>query len=323
MHALQARRPARDRQAVSLPVTATYLTGPPGSGDYGGPASLGILRIDSLVVAFLLLAAVDHLAVGGEGRAAGTSKVARGINPARWWEYSISASLMVVLIAMLAGITEVTALVALFGVNAAMILFGLAMERANLGREEVDWRPFVIWLYRRSGALDRDRRLQIVRRETEGEGVPGFVFAIFVLLFLLFNSFALNMWLQYRGRGRWADPLFAERVYLVLSLVAKSALAWLPAPVWRRTAVDFDDPGAYMAETRTIDRWHPPMSEDRGVMTRERLGVTLFLVAAASSFVLSIALWFTDNQDEAVFVGLWVPSILAAGGFWMVAVRTR
>jgi hypothetical protein len=58
-------------------------------------------------------------------------------------------------------------------------------------------------------------------------------------------------------------------------------------------------------------------------MTRDRLGVTLFLVAAAASFLLSIALWFTDNKDEAVFVGLWVPSILAAGGFWMVAVKTR
>jgi hypothetical protein len=58
-------------------------------------------------------------------------------------------------------------------------------------------------------------------------------------------------------------------------------------------------------------------------MTRDRLGVTLFLVAAAASFVLSIGLWFTDNNDEAVFVGLWVPSILAAGGFWMVAVKTR
>ena len=58
-------------------------------------------------------------------------------------------------------------------------------------------------------------------------------------------------------------------------------------------------------------------------MTRERLGVALFLVAAVLSFLLSIALWFTGNQDEAVFVGLWVPSILAAGGFWMAAVRTR
>ena len=58
-------------------------------------------------------------------------------------------------------------------------------------------------------------------------------------------------------------------------------------------------------------------------MTRQDLGVRLFLVAAVVSFLLSIALWFTDNRDEGVFVGLWVPSIFAAGGFWLAAVRTR
>ncbi len=56
--------------------------------------------------------------------------------------------------------------------------------------------------------------------------VPAFVFAIFVSLFVLFNSFAVNMALQYRRAGRWRDPFFSERVYILLSLVAKSALAW-------------------------------------------------------------------------------------------------
>ena len=58
-------------------------------------------------------------------------------------------------------------------------------------------------------------------------------------------------------------------------------------------------------------------------MDRHRLGIWLFVVAALVSFLLSITLWFTDNRDEGVFVGLWVPSILAAGGFWTTAVRTR
>ena len=56
-------------------------------------------------------------------------------------------------------------------------------------------------------------------------------------------------------------------------------------------------------------------------MDRYRLGVRLFLIAALTSFLLSIGLWFTDNRDEGVFVGLWVPSILAAGAFWISAVR--
>jgi hypothetical protein len=42
-----------------------------------------------------------------------------------------------------------------------------------------------------------------------------------------------------------------------------------------------------------------------------------FLVAAFASFVFSVTLWFagdTDlNRQQAIFVGLWVPSILALG----------
>jgi Heliorhodopsin len=211
--------------AVSLPVTITYLIGPPGAGDFGGPKELFDLRVDIAVAAFLLLATIDHLSVGTWGRRWYQRQVSRGINPARWWEYSISASLMVVLIAMLAGVREATALVALFGANAAMILFGLTMERVNVGSERVRWRPFIYgcligsvpWI-----AI----ALQLAVSQNETGNVPGFVIAIFVTLLLLFNSFAVSMWLQYRRRGRWADPLSAEKAYLVLSLVAKSALAW-------------------------------------------------------------------------------------------------
>ncbi|CAB4870355.1 unannotated protein [freshwater metagenome] len=212
--------------AATLPVTATYMLGPPGEGSYGGPTTLFDLRIDLAVAAFLLLAAVDHLAVAVRPlRPWYEANVARGMNPARWWEYSISASLMVVLIAMLSGMTEAVALVALFGVNASMILFGLVMERVNAGRERVDWRPFIFGCI--AGAVPWIAiGIQLIVSTTEGDGVPGFVVGIFFSLFVLFNTFAVNMWLQYRGRGRWSDPAFAERIYLILSLVAKSVLAW-------------------------------------------------------------------------------------------------
>tara|TARA_B110000438_G_C15344617_1_gene449427 strand:+ start:337 stop:480 length:144 start_codon:yes stop_codon:yes gene_type:complete len=36
------------------------------------------------------------------------------------------------------------------------------------------------------------------------------------------------------------------------------------------------------------------------------------LFASLISFVVSVVLWFvTDNRQEAIFVGIWVPSILA------------
>ena len=55
---------------------------------------------------------------------------------------------------------------------------------------------------------------------------PGFVYGIVISLFLLFNCFALVQWKQYRAKGKWAEYLYGERRYIVLSLVAKSALAW-------------------------------------------------------------------------------------------------
>lgn len=47
----------------------------------------------------------------------------------------------------------------------------------------------------------------------------------------------------------------------------------------------------------------------------------LLLAAAFLSFVFSIYLWFTGQRDEGLFVGLWVPSILAFGGFVRSALR--
>ena len=54
---------------------------------------------------------------------------------------------------------------------------------------------------------------------------------------------------------------------------------------------------------------------------RHRLGVALFLAAAGISFLLSVSLWFLGFRTEGVFVGLWVPSILAGGAFWITALR--
>lgn len=211
-------------EPVSLPVDGSFATNAPGAGQYGA-ADLFDLRIDLIVAVFLALAAADHLVVGTAARGWYERHIEEGQNPARWYEYSISASLMIVLIAMLTGVTNVVALLAIFGVNAAMILFGLVMERMNANREKVDWTPFVYGCI--VGAIPWICIvIQFVLAESNAGGAPGFVYGIFFSLFLLFNCFALNMWLTYRGRGRWKDPLFAERVYVLLSITAKTALAW-------------------------------------------------------------------------------------------------
>ena len=130
---------------------------------------------------------------------------------------------MVVLIALLTGISDVAALLALFGVNASMILFGLLMEHyENPGRP--NWLSFFFGCL--AGAVPWAAIAIYFWSPGLEASPPGFVYGIFVSLFIFFNVFALNMWLQYRRIGPWRDYLFGEWLYIVLSLVAKSALAW-------------------------------------------------------------------------------------------------
>jgi hypothetical protein len=70
--------------------------------------------------------------------------------------------------------------------------------------------------------------MQVVytNQQATGDGIPGFVYGIIVSLFIFFNSFAINMVLQYKQVGPWRSYEFGERAYIVCSLVAKSALAW-------------------------------------------------------------------------------------------------
>ena len=191
------------------------------------PETLFDVRIGPAVAAFLFLSAIAHFAVASPWVYPWYSaRVQSGANPARWVEYSFSSSLMIAIIAMLVGIYDVAALLAIFGVNACMILFGWLMERANLGRAGVDWLPYRFGVI--AGAVPWIAIGIYLFGAGSGTSArpPTFVYFIYVSLFLFFNVFALNMVFQYRRAGRWRDVLFGERVYMVLSLVAKSALAW-------------------------------------------------------------------------------------------------
>ena len=142
IHAVQATVLLLIASDASLPVYGSWMNGPPGAADLVRGDPLFKLSFAAATAAFLYLAAIDHLLVGGPLRGWYERNLARSVNYARWIEYSLSASLMVVLIAMLCGVLELTALIALFGVNAGMILFGLEMERTQSPGRDADWRPF-------------------------------------------------------------------------------------------------------------------------------------------------------------------------------------
>ena len=207
----------------SLPVFATFMEGPPGEAP---PAITHLFDapIGPLVAAFIFISAVAHLTLVLPGvHGWYLRNLERQRNDARWIEYAFSASLMIVLIAMLTGIGDIAALVALFGVNASMILFGLVQEHyASPGSGRL--LPF--WMGSIAGAVPWVAIAVYILTPGTAADPPGFVYGIFFSLFVFFNVFAVNMWLQYRRVGPWRDYMFGERVYILLSLTAKSALAW-------------------------------------------------------------------------------------------------
>ncbi len=206
----------------AIAVTSTPPTGPPGTK---APAAQTLVdvRIGAAVALFLALAAVDHFVTATLVRSTYESDLRRGINRFRWVEYSVSATVMVLLIAAYSGITEVTALIAIAGANVAMILFGWLQERCNPpDRTETMMLPF--WFGVLAGVAPW---IAIWFNVVSADTVPGFVYGIVVVESILFFSFGLTQWLQYRRVGPWSRYLVGEKTYLVLSLVAKSLLAWL------------------------------------------------------------------------------------------------
>jgi hypothetical protein len=195
------------------------------------------------------------------------SKLAEKINLIRWYEYALSSSVMVYVIAILCGITDGLALLSLVGLNACMNLFGAMMEIHNSSLRKLsimkeksisdpdqittdldedvkfkpDWSAFIYGCF--AGILpwivmgvyffvSLDRLGGVEDLPKQVKDVLNLVRFIFPSLFVFFNLFAINMFLQYKRFWKWKNYLFGEKVYIILSLLAKSFLAWF---IWGGT----------------------------------------------------------------------------------------
>jgi len=209
----------------SLPIVARYMAGPPGSV-FAEPVTLLDTPVGLTVAIFLGLSAFFHFLVASPQF---FTRYAAGLaaqrNYFRWVEYSISSSVMIVLIAQICGVSDVVAIISLFGVNASMILFGWLQEKyeqpGNGG-----WLPFIFGCI---AGLVPWIAIAFYVLAIGGPGdtkSPACVYGIVISIFVLFNTFAVVQYLQYKKVGKWSDYLRGEKTYITLSLVAKSALAW-------------------------------------------------------------------------------------------------
>jgi len=208
----------------AITVTSQFPSGPPGTAA-PAPEALFDVAVGSAIAAFLALAALDHLLTATVFRARYEADLRAGLNRFRWIEYSASATIMVVLIGFYNGLTGLTEVILIIGANAAMILFGWLQELMNPpGRARTTMLPF--WFGCVAGGAPWVAIVVNLIGASSTSEVPAFVYGIVASLFVFFMSFAVNQWLQYRRVGKWDDYAYGEQVYLVLSLVAKSALAW-------------------------------------------------------------------------------------------------
>ena len=225
LHLLQMAAVLALSNDFALPVTATYMSGPPGSS-FAPPVVLFSTPVGLTVAIFLGLSALAHFIVASpQFFPRYSAGLAAQRNYFRWVEYSISSSVMIVLIAQVTGVAEISAIIAIFGVNASMILFGWLQEKyENPGNG--GWLPFIFGCI--TGIVPWVVLMFYVLSigGVSDTSAPAFVYGIVFTIFVFFNSFALVQWLQYKKVGKWSDYMRGERTYITLSLVAKSALAW-------------------------------------------------------------------------------------------------
>ncbi len=185
--------------------------------------------LGAFVASFILLSAVAHLLIAYPLNKSYIRNLKKGINKIRWFEYALSSSVMVVLIAIFFGVWDFWTLFAIFMANAIMNMFGLMMELYNVytrqNNEKTKWTPFILGVI--IGAVPWIViTAYFINTSVIGGEIPWFVYWIYGIELFFFNTFAINMVLQYKGVGKWKDYLYGERVYQLLSLISKTFLAW-------------------------------------------------------------------------------------------------
>ncbi len=175
LHAVQALAVVILASDFAIDVTSSFPTGPPGTAP-PAPETLFSVCIGLAIAVFLGLAALDHLITATLGRSLYERDLAGGINRFRWVEYSLSATLMVILIGFYTGITSINTVVAVAGANVAMILFGWLQEAMNPpGRDRTTMTPF--WMGTIVGLAPW---AAILVNVIGADAVPGFVYGILV-----------------------------------------------------------------------------------------------------------------------------------------------
>jgi hypothetical protein len=220
-------------QGTTYPITINYLTTDTLATQAAGkmvlaPAMRHLfdVRIAWLVAALFFVLAIGHLLAGLTLRKRYDSYIKNANNPLRWVSYGVASSIMLVTIGLLVGVYDIASLMMTVGLGLLSGLAYFVMERHNLVGKNINWLGYIAACF---AVVIPVKALGTYLWGTKvyGSGkVSNFVYGIFASLAAFLVLFAANTYLSYKRKGRWADYTYGERVFMALSLVASTVLAW-------------------------------------------------------------------------------------------------
>ena len=217
----------------SFPVNVGFLANDPLRSYGAGHSVLSVatrhvfdINITYVIVVIFLISFLFHGLMATVYRSQYERTLERGINKFRWIEYCLSVGLMIVAVGLLVGVSDLATLAAMFGLTVIMNLLGLITEIYGPGKNGIN--RFMYWTGAIAGIIPWVViSIYLISGIVYGASLSGFVYGIFVSLFILFGCFMANMYMRYSRIGKWKDYMYSERVYMALSLLAKTAFAWL------------------------------------------------------------------------------------------------
>ncbi|MBA3757600.1 heliorhodopsin HeR [Candidatus Saccharibacteria bacterium] len=183
------------------------------------------LNLAYIVAAFLFIGAAVHLLVSTRYRVGYEADLKNRVNRARWASYALSLGLIMLAVALLSGIFDLSSLIMIFALTALVGIMGLMTERSMIGSKNIKWLPYLEGL--KFGLIPWLVILIYAwGAYAYGSTILTFVYFLYLTALLLFVALFVNFYLQIKKMGRWEDYLFSEKSFIIISFIASSAVAW-------------------------------------------------------------------------------------------------
>ena len=176
-----------------------------------------------LVPVFPALSSVNHAAAFfGTNWYSGI--IEEKANYLRWAEYSVSAGIMLWIIATLSGILEIITLVTIAILNALLQYIGYLIERTKADNGNAKPLLYVGFAIHFCIWVQIFISFYTVINES-GNKAPSAVYSIIIIMFALFTSFGI--WSALWVYDKVKSFQILEMGYIILSLVSKTFLTWM------------------------------------------------------------------------------------------------